>query len=84
MTKVRKVKLLSDHWGLLVDMEGDNEIEPIERVVVDWDRVDETVEKGKKKEEVNENWYWGLKGETAYNKVLEFRRNHLRTIKIVA
>ena len=33
--KVKKVNLRSDHWGLLVDMEGDNEIEPVERVVVD-------------------------------------------------
>ena len=32
---VKKVKLLSDYCGLLVDMEGDNEIEPVERVVVD-------------------------------------------------
>ena len=47
--KVRKVKLLSDHWGLLVDMEGDNEVEPVERVGVDWDRVDEMVGKGKKR-----------------------------------
>ena len=55
--KVRKMKFLSDHWGLLVDMEGDNEIEPFKRVVVDWDRVDQTVGKGKKREEVNKEWY---------------------------
>ena len=67
-----------------MDMEGDNEIEPVERVLVDWDKVDETVGKGKKKEEVNEEWYWELKGEKAYDKLLEFRRNHLKTIKIVA
>ena len=84
MKKVKKVKLLSDHWGLLVDMEEDNEIEPVERVVVDWDRVNETVAKGKKQEEVNEDWYWELKGETAYGKLLEFRRNHRRTIQIIA
>ena len=82
--KVTKVKLLSDHWGLLVDMEGDNDIEPVERVVVDWDRVDKTVEKAKKKEEVNEGWYWELKGDTAYNKLLEFRRNDLKMTKTVA
>ena len=33
--KVKKIKLLSDHWGLLMDMEGDNKLEPVERVVVD-------------------------------------------------
>ena len=82
--KVKKTKLLSDHWGSLVDIEGGNEVDPIERVVVDCDRVDETVRKGKKKEEGNEDWYWELNGETAYDKLLEFRQNHLKTIKIVA
>ena len=82
--KVRKVKLLSDHWGLLVDMVGDNEVEPIKRVVVDWDRVDEMVGKGKKKDEISKDWYWELKGETAYDKLLEFWQNHLKTIKIVS
>ena len=82
--RVRKVKLLSDHWGWLVNMEEDNEVEHVKSVVIDWDRVDETVGKGKKKKEVNENWYWELKGETVYDKLLEFRQNHLKTIKIVA
>lgn len=70
--KVKRVKLLSDYWGLLVELEGDNEVESTERVVVDWDRVDETVGKGKKKEEANEDWYWELKGETAYDKLIDF------------
>ena len=59
-------------------------MDPIKRVVVDWDRVDETVGKGKKKEEVNEDYYWELKGVIAYDKLLEFQENHIKTIKIVA
>ena len=53
--KVSRVKLLSEHWGLLVELEGDNEVESTERVVVDWGGVDETIGKGKRKEEVNED-----------------------------
>lgn len=74
--RVRKVKLLSSLCGLLVDMEGDNGIEPIQSVVVDWDRVDETVGKGERKEEVNEDWYWELKGETGFDKLLEFQQSY--------
>ena len=44
----------------------------------------ETVGKGKKKEEVNKDWYWELKGESAYDQLLKFQQNHLKTIKIVA
>lgn len=45
-------------------------MEPVERVVVDCVKVDEMVGKGKKKDEVNEDWYWELKGEMAHNKPL--------------
>ena len=67
-----------------MDVKGDNEIEPVERAVVDCDRVDGIFGKGKKEEEVNEDWDRELMGGTAYHKLLEFRQNHLKRIKIVA
>ena len=42
------------------------------------------VGKERRREQVNEDWYWELRGETAYDKLLEFRQNHLKTIKIAA
>ena len=82
--KVRQLNLLSDHWSLLVNMEEDNEVEPVERVVIDWDKVDETARTGMKKDELNEDWYWELEGETGYDKLLEFRQDRLKAIRIVS
>src|SRR6266576_661072 len=65
-----------------MEMKGPHEWEEIEKEVVDWDKVDETVGKGKKEEEKNNSWYWELKGETEYDKLVEFRQNHLKKIKL--
>src|SRR6266576_2816363 len=67
--RLRKHKLGSDHWGLIMEMKGPHEWAEIEKEVVDWDKVDETVGKGKKEEEKN-------------NELVKFRRNHLKKIKL--
>ena len=49
--KIKRLKLASDHWGLLVEVEGDSEWSEVEREVIDWDSVDVTLGVGKKEEE---------------------------------
>ena len=68
--KIRRLKLASDHWGLLVDMEGNSEWSEVEKDVIDWDRVDVTLGVGKKEEERDLRWYYELKGESEYDKLL--------------
>ena len=69
--KIGKAKLASDHLGLLMEAEGNPKWTEIEREAIDWDRVDETLGKNKKKREaVSLDWYYKLKGDTEYDKLL--------------
>ena len=52
--------------------------------MVDWDSVDVTLGVGKKEEEKDLRWYYELKGESEYDKLLEFRDIHLKRIKLMA
>ena len=60
--KIKRLKLVLDHWGLLFEVEGDSEWVEVEREVVDWDRVDKTLGKDKKESERDLKWYYGLRG----------------------
>ena len=43
-----------------------------------------TLEVGKKEEEKDLGWYYELKGESEYDKLLEFRDIHLKKIRLTA
>ena len=80
---IGKTKLALDHWGLLIEVERDQKLVEVERESINWDRVDETLGKNKKKGEVvSFDWYHKLKGNTKYDKLLQFRKDHLKKFRI--
>src|SRR4029077_18306037 len=67
-------KLMSDHWAVYGEVEL-NEEEGIgrrRREVVDWEAVERTLEKEE------DEWYPLLEGGTAYEKLVSFRKHHLK------
>ena len=68
----------------MVDMEGSSGWSEVEREVVDWDGVDVTLGVGKKEGEKDLRWYYELKGDSEYDKLLEFQADHLKKIRLTA
>ena len=68
--------LLSDHsrigWSLVIDKVRRAD----RREVVDWDRLATTLA------DEDERWYYDLIGETAYDKLLDLRRKHLKLLHV--
>ena len=80
--KIKRLKLASDHLGLMVKVEESSEWSEVEIVVIDWDRVDVTLGVGKKEGEKDLKWYYKLKAESEYDKLLKFRGDHLKKIRL--
>ena len=64
----------------------DSEAQPTEqkRWVVDWEKVEATVGENKEEEKGGnkEQWYKELEGNTAYERLIDFRKRHLKQIDI--
>ena len=68
--------LLSDHSGIGGSLVIGDVARADRREVIDWDRLATTLA------DEDEGWYDGLVGETAYDKLLDLRRRHLKSIKV--
>jgi len=77
-----KEKMGSDHWALFSTMETTIECGEQTRSVVDWEKVEHTLAEEGMSEEERGGWYKRLEGDTAYDKLINFRNNHLKGIRI--
>ena len=68
--------LLSDHSSIGGSLVVDEVRKADRREVVDWDKLAATLA------DEDERWYGDLMGETAYDKLLDLRRKHLRLLRV--
>ena len=68
--------LLSDHSSIVGPLVIGEVRRTAEREVVDWDRLTATLAVK------DEGWYGDLLGETAYDKLLDLRRKHLKLLRV--
>ena len=68
--------LLSDHSSIGGSLVIDEVKEADRREVVDWDKLAATLA------DEDERWYGDLVGETAYDKLLDLRRRHLKMLRV--
>ena len=77
-----KEKLTSDHWALFGWIEVRIEIGSQVWKVIDWEAVEATLQEEGVPEEEKGAWYRDLEGATAYEKLVQFKDNHLKDIRI--
>ena len=68
--------LLSDYAGIGGSLVVDELRRVDEREIIDWDKLALTLA------EEDEGWYQGLVGETAYDKLLDLQRKHLKKLRV--
>ena len=69
-------RLLSDHSSIGGSLVIDEVKKADRREVVDWDKLAATLT------DEDERWYGDLVGETAYDKLLDIRRRHLKLLRV--